>query len=72
MTLSIKVDAATRAAIREIEKLEATLVKAAKERGVNMASQRGKAPSKNTPSSGTSKDMRIKGRGKKPGPKPKG
>jgi hypothetical protein len=37
-----------------------------------MASQRGKAPSKNSPSSGTSKDMRLKGRGKKPGPKPKG
>lgn len=38
----------------------------------SMASQRGKQPSKNTPSSSTSKDMRLKGRGKKPGPKPKG
>lgn len=36
-----------------------------------MASQRGKQPSKNKPSTGTSKDMRLKGRGAKPGPKPK-
>jgi hypothetical protein len=34
-----------------------------------MPSRRGKAPSKNKPSKGTSKDMRKKGRGKKPGPK---
>lgn len=36
-----------------------------------MADGRGKQPSKNTPSKGTSKDMRKSGRGKKPGPKPK-
>jgi hypothetical protein len=38
-----------------------------------MAKGRGKAPSKgkNTPSKGTPKDGRLKGRGKKPGPKPK-
>lgn len=37
-----------------------------------MASQRGKAPSKNKPSSGTSADKRLRGNGgKKPGPKPK-
>lgn len=34
--------------------------------------KRGKAPSKNTPSTGTSKDKRLAGNGgKKPGPKPK-
>lgn len=38
-----------------------------------MVDGRGKASSKgkNTPSKGTSKDMRKAGRGKKPGPKPK-
>lgn len=37
-----------------------------------MADGRGKAPSKNTPSTATPKDKRIKGNGgKKPGPKPK-
>lgn len=33
------------------------------------AKGRGKAPSKNKPSTGTSADQRLKGRGKKPGPK---
>ena len=33
------------------------------------ADGRGKKPSKNQPSKGTKKDMRLKGRGKKPGPK---
>lgn len=37
-----------------------------------MPSKRGKQPSRNTPSKGTPKDKRLKGRGKKPGPKPKG
>jgi len=36
-----------------------------------MADNRGKKPSKNKPSTGTKKDTRLKGRGKKPGPKPK-
>lgn len=36
-----------------------------------MASRRGKQPSHNKPSTGTSKDGRLKGRGKRPGPKPK-
>jgi hypothetical protein len=37
-----------------------------------MADGRGKAPSKNKPSTGTSKDKRISGNGgAKPGPKPK-
>lgn len=34
-----------------------------------MVDKRGKQPSKNKPSTGTRKDMRKKGRGKKPGPK---
>lgn len=39
--------------------------------GSPVADGRGKAPSKNTPSSGTSKDKRIKGNGgKTPGPTP--
>lgn len=34
--------------------------------------KRGKSPSKNTPSTGTSKDKRLAGNGgRKPGPKPK-
>ena len=37
-----------------------------------MADGRGKQPSKNTPSTGTPADKRLAGRGKKPGPKPKG
>jgi hypothetical protein len=37
-----------------------------------MADRRGKQKSKNTPSTGTSKDKRLKGNGgRKPGPKPK-
>ena len=36
-----------------------------------MTDGRGKQPSKNKPSKGTSKDMRKAGRGAKPGPKPK-
>lgn len=34
-----------------------------------MASKRGKQPSRNKPSTNTSKDKRLKGRGRKPGPK---
>lgn len=34
-----------------------------------MANKRGKAPSKNQPSTGTPADKRKAGRGKKPGPK---
>lgn len=34
-----------------------------------MPSRRGKQPSRNTPSKGTRRDMRLKGRGRKPGPK---
>lgn len=34
-----------------------------------MTDGRGKQPSKNTPSKGTSADKRLKGRGQKPGPK---
>ncbi len=33
-----------------------------------MADRRGKASSRNTPSTGTSKDQRLAGRGKTPGP----
>lgn len=37
-----------------------------------MADRRGKQPSKNKPSTGTSADKRLKGNGgRKPGPKPK-
>lgn len=39
---------------------------------VHMVDKRGKAPSKNSPSTATSADKRLKGNGgKKPGPKPK-
>jgi hypothetical protein len=38
---------------------------------IPMADGRGKDPSENKPSTGTGKDKRLKGRGDKPGPKPK-